>query len=95
MFFKFSRQKSEMNLKAIWSKFEIWKSNLKSGGSIWTNLNQLKSEVLKFYLLPVWNKYERNLKPTWNLKSQSETELDGKANLTQSETEIKGKVNWT
>ena len=64
-------------------------SNLNQSEPIW-NL-----EFLQFFRLPVWNEYESNLKPIWNLKIQSNTELEGEVNLTQSETELEGKVNWT
>ena len=66
-------------MKAIWGQYESWKSNLKSEESISTNLNQSES----------------NLKPFWNMKSQSKTELEGKVNLTQYESNLEGKVNRT
>ena len=77
-----------MNLKEIQSQSEIWKSNLKYEESIWTNMTNMKSEVFMSFILPVWNESESNLKPIWNPKSQSQTEIKGKVNLTQSETEL-------
>ena len=63
------------------------------------NLNQSEPirnlKFLWFFRLPVWNESESNLKLIWNLKSLSETELEGKSNLTLSETELKVKVNQT
>ena len=91
----FFRQQSEMDLKEIWGQSKIWEFNLKSEESIWTNLNQ--SKIWSFYnssRQPVWNESESNTKPIWNMKSQSETELEVKVILTKSETELEGKFNW-
>ena len=61
----------DYSLKWIWSQSEIWKSNLKSEESIWTNLNQSEpiwNLCLWFSRQRVWNQSEMNLKPIWNLK---------------------------
>ena len=64
-FYGFFRQKSEINLKSI------WKSNLKSEESIWTNLNQ-SEPIWNLYCFLTTSKYHRRHSQTENSRKSEE-----------------------